>query len=152
MVHSMTRLVGVLVALLAVATQSAWAQDAGEITRHAVAAMQRATDATRDDIQNAAAHGVRVINQLDDDGASDRQLIEAADRAKAVIGHEARQGKRLVNAIAARAVEALRQIGADRRFFVIVSDARAASHGAIDQAHRRGAGAVQAALDEALND
>jgi hypothetical protein len=152
MVHSMTRFLGVLVALLAVAAPVARAQDAGEITRHAVAAMQRATSATQDDIQNAVVHGIRVINQLDDNGASDRQLTAAAARAKNVIAHEARQGVRLVNAVAARAHEALRRIGADRRYFQIVADARDASHGEIHQAQRRGTAAVQTALDDALDD
>jgi hypothetical protein len=152
MVHGMTRWLGVVVAVVAASAQAALAQDAAEIVRHAVAAMHRAVHTTQSDVGEAATRGVAAINRLDDGGASDRELISAAEHADRVINGEAHQGLRQVRMIAARAAEALRQIGADRRFFAALHDARDRSIEAINQAGERAHGAVATALREALND
>lgn len=152
MVLRITQLLTVLIAALTVSTQSAVAQDdPGEITRAAVQAMQRVTENTIDDIQAAAAHGIAVIQQLDADGAPDRQIIAAAHRAFEAVSREATRGNRHINMIAARAAAALRELHADRRFFQIVGEARTRSHEAINQSHRRAHNAIQIALEEALD-
>lgn len=152
MVHGVSRWIGILMAVLAASTQAAQAQDAGEIVRHAAAAMQRAVETTQENIQEAAARGVRAINYLDDNGASDRQLITAADRARDAVNAKARRGAGQVNMIAHRAADALRTIDADPRFFVVLNDARTRALDAIDQARHRGVHAIQTALQEALDD
>ncbi len=152
MVLRLTHLLGILLATLAVSATSALAQgDPAEITRHAVQAMQRATEASRDDIHAAATRGIALIQRLDADGALDRQLIAAAARAQHAITEQASQGKRRVNMIAAYAVGALRELEADRRFFQIVAEARDTSHEAINQAAARAHDAVRIALREALD-
>lgn len=152
MVLRLTHLLSILLATLAVSATNALAQgDPGEITRHAVQAMQRATEAARDDIHAAAAHGIAVIQQLDADGATDRQLIAAAARAQHAITDRASQGKRRVNMIAAYAVRALHELDADRHFFQVVAEARDTSHEAINEAATRAHHAVRIALQEALD-
>lgn len=150
MVLRMANVLAVMAAMLT-GTQAVRAQDAGEITRQAVAAMERVTEGAQDDIQGAAATGIGVIQRLDANGAEDRQMVAAAHRTWNVIDTKAHEGDRRVNMLAARAVEALRQINADRRFFGVVAEARNRSHEAIGQAHRRATHAVQVALDEALD-
>jgi hypothetical protein len=153
MVLRLTHLLGILLAVLTVSTQHALAQgDPGEVTRMAVQAMQRVTENTQHDLQAAATHGIAVIRQLDADGATDRQLILAAERAQHAIAAQATQGNRRVNMIAARAVSALHELDADRHFFLIVAEARATAHDAIQHAAERAHQAVRIALQEALDD
>ncbi|HZW09984.1 MAG TPA: hypothetical protein VFF69_08780 [Phycisphaerales bacterium] len=152
MVHSISRWLAVAVAVVAAAAPAAVAQDAGDIVRHAVAAMHRAVHNTQHDVAEATTRGVAAINHLDDNGATDDELIAAARHASRIVGAEAHQGARTVGLIAGRAVEALQDIGADRRFFVVVHDARDQSHEAIRQAAQRGHAALAAALRDALND
>jgi hypothetical protein len=107
---------------------------------------------TEQDIGEATTRGIAAINHLDDNGASDDELIAAAQHASRAVSGQARQGARSVNLFATRAVEALRNIGADRRFFVLLRDARDQAHEDIRQTGQRGHAAIAAALRAALND
>ncbi|MBK7403113.1 MAG: hypothetical protein IPJ41_00420 [Phycisphaerales bacterium] len=150
MILRFAKIFGVMAAMAA-GVQVAQAQDGSQVTRQAVAAMQQVVEHTQGDVQGAAATGIAAIERLDANGAEDRQIMGAAHRAFSAIDAQAHQGDRHINLIAARAVEALRQINADRRFFQILGEARDNAHDAIAQAHRRAHVAVQAALDEALD-
>lgn len=152
MVLRFTQLLGVLIAALAISAPAAVAQDgdAGQVTRQAVEAMQRVTDATIDDIQAAAARGIAHIQTLDANGAPDREIIAAAHRALHSVARQAGQGNRRINIIAARAFWALHKLDADPRFFRIVSEAGGRSHDAIGTSKARASHAIRAALREAL--
>ena len=148
-----THLFAAIFAAFTLAAAPALAQsDAGEIVRNASAAMAATADRTGEAIQDATRHGVGTINRLDDNGASDRELIEAARRATENINRTARQGTRRVSLIAERAAQALRDLGADRSFFEALGRARRAANEAIGQSRERGTHAIQAALRDALDD
>lgn len=150
------RLSNLLVAAIAALTLNAvpaLAQDdPGEVVRHAATAMQRSANQTVENVQAATIKGVRTIQRLDDEGASERQLRAAAARALEVIDHEARQGQRRINLIASRAATILRDMGADRQYFAALHRARSASLDEVGESRRRGAAAIQAALEDALDD
>lgn len=151
MVLRLSYLLGAAFAAITILAPATRAQsDAGQITRHAVQAMQQVTANTIDDVQAAGATGVAVIERLDANGATDEQLIQAAHRAVQGVHRRAAQGDRRVSFIAANAIEQLRQLGADRHFFETVRDARATSHDAIGRASERAVNAIQIALREAL--
>ncbi len=154
MVLRFTQLLAVLIAALAVSTPTATAQDAdpGQVTRHAVQAMQRVTQATVGEIRSTATRGIHLIQELDQNGASDEELIAAARHTFRAIDRQAMHGARRVNMIAARTIAILREITDDRRFFRIVVQARAQSREAIGQSRQRAHHAVQAALEDALGD
>lgn len=147
-----THLLAALVAALMFAAPAMAQADPGEIVRNASAAMQAAADRTSGAIQDSTSDGIAVINRLDANGASDRELMAAARRATGNVNHAARHGTRRVNLVASRAAEALRDLGADRHFFRALMRARDAAHDAIGQSRERGVNAIQAALRAALDD
>ena len=142
----------VLAAVTLVATPALAQDDPGEIVRNAAAAMQSAADRTTGAIQESTRDGIAMINRLDDNGATDRELTSAARRATVEVNHGARHGARRVGLIAGRAAQALRRLGADRSFFQALGRARRAASGEISQSRERGTNAIQAALRTALDD
>jgi hypothetical protein len=148
-----THLFAAVLAAFTLSAAPALAQaDPGEIVRNAAAAMSATADRTGEAIQDSTRHGIAVINRLDDNGASDRELIAAARRATGQVNHTARHGMRHVGLIAERAAQALRALEADRSFFVALGHARRAAGEAIGQSRTRGTDAIQAALRAALDD
>jgi|GEM_PF-3590063 len=142
----------VLAAFTLAATPALAQDDPGEIVRNAAAAMSATADRASEAIQDSTRHGIAVINRLDDNGASDRELIEAARRATREVNHTARHGVRRVSLIAERAAQALRALEADRSFFMALGQARRAATEDIGQSRARGTDAIQAALRAALDD
>lgn len=148
-----THLFAAVLAALTLAAAPALAQaDPGEIVRNAAAAMSASADRASGAIQDSTRQGVAAINRLDDNGASDRELVAAARRATREINHTARHGARHIGLIAERAAQALRALEADRSFFVALGQARRAATEDVAQSRARGAGAIEAALRAALDD
>lgn len=148
-----THLFAAVLAAFTISAAPALAQaDPGEIVRNAAAAMAATADRAGDAIQDSTRQGIAVINRLDDNGASDRELIAAARRATGEVNHTARHAFRRVNLIAERAANALRRLEADRSFFMALGQARRAAGEAIGQSRERGTNAIQAALRAALDD
>lgn len=142
----------VLAALTLAATPALAQDDPGEIVRHAAAAMSATADRASGAIHDSTRQGVAAINRLDDNGASDRELIAAARRATREINHTARHGARHIALIAERAAQALRALEADRSFFRALGQARRTATEDVAQSRDRGAGAIEAALRAALDD
>lgn len=151
MVQSMTRWIGILVALTAFAVPAQAQDDPGEIVRHCVAAMERTTGHTVHAIADATERGIHIIQRLDREGASDEELIRAAHRATHAVNSRARRGSHIAHGIAARCVEALRETDAGPRYYRIIRGALQESLETINGARERGAHAIAAALHEALN-
>lgn len=151
MATNVLRVMGLILAAI-LAALPASAQNADEIVQACVEAMGNTVERTAHQVGVATNHGIRVINQLDDEGASDRALIGAARRAVGNIDHQAGQGARQIAAIAARTVQALRRIDAEDRYFEAVAVAKHRAMNGIQSARRRGSAAVGAALQEALDD
>ncbi|MFG0258999.1 MAG: hypothetical protein ACF8LK_01495 [Phycisphaerales bacterium JB041] len=148
-----THLFAALLAAFTLSAAPALAQaDPGEIVRNAAAAMAASADRASNAIQHSTRDGIAVINRLDDNGASDRELVAAARRATGAVNHAARHGTRHIGLIAERAAQALRALEADRSFFAALAQARRSSSEQVGQSRERGTNAIQAALRAALDD
>ncbi len=99
-----------------------------------------------------AARGAQLINAIDDQGATDEQLIEAARNTIQAIHRRAGSGASRVNALADRCIERLVDLGADRMLITRVNHARRIALGTISDAATESAEFVRAVLRRALQD
>lgn len=114
--------------------------------------MQDTARHTSASVHAIAARGAQLINAIDDQGATDEQLIEAARNTNQTIQRRAAAGADRINGLADRCVERLGNIGADDQLITRVNQARRILLGSVADAAVESAEFVRAALRRALND
>ncbi|GAB4387070.1 MAG: hypothetical protein Kow0022_18090 [Phycisphaerales bacterium] len=126
--------------------------DPGDLASRCIEAIQEITQATRQRIHEATAAGVHQIQRLDAQGASDRELRQAAALSVRHITSIAEAGHRRIHRVAEECIEQLQDMGARPALVQAVRHAAESGHDAISTAADRGRTAIHEALQAALDD
>jgi len=124
----------------------------GRLAAECIHEMHDTARHTSASVHAIAARGAQLIGAIDDQGATDEQLIEAARNTNQTIQRRAAAGADRINGLADRCVQRLGDIGADEQLITRVIQARRILLGSVADAAVESAEFVRAALRRALND
>jgi len=147
-----SRLLAVVLSVLTLAHSTpALAQGEG-LAAECISEMRETARRTSVAVHALAARGAQLIHSIDDQGATDEQLTQAAENTLEAIRRRAGIGGAHVNALADRCVTRLTDLGAAPELIERVNRARRASLAAIADEASDSATFVRLALRRALMD
>lgn len=126
--------------------------DPEDLASRCIQAIHEITQTTRERIHEATAAGVHRIERLDNQGASERELRQAAALAVRHVTSIAETGHRRINRLAHECIEQLRDMDARPALIRAVHDATEAGNQAIATAAENGRRAIHDALQAAIDD
>lgn len=138
-----------LVAVLVPAADTL-AQTPERIVARCIAALRQTTDGAREAVQVSVRQSSAALVRADQNGATDRELTAAADRAQARVRQIGERALTAVNGQAARSLRALNEAGGTGRQTTAIRTAAANASSAIRAAVARGQNTIQQVLDRLL--
>ena len=126
--------------------------DPVEIAQQCVLGLTQITQATGEDIAQAAGQGATLIVALDDNGAPDAVLVGAARNTQDTINAQRAQGVNQAEAATKHCVRVLRALDAPRPLIAFVINAKQNAVGVMRGADLRATAGVNAVLRHELND
>jgi len=125
--------------------------DAEDLAQRCIQAIHETMHIAVDRIHHRTAMGVRHIEHLDANGASDDELRESAARSIRSINATARAATARISRLAHHCIQELRDMDAPPPLIAAVRNAAEEANQRVETAAQHGRRAILEALDEALN-
>lgn len=149
----MTRTLSIAAAIIGTLLSTSVARaDPGDLASRCIEAIQEITQTTRQRIHEATAAEVHRIQRLDAEGASDRELRQAAALSVRHMTSIAEVGHRRIHRVAEECIEQLQDMGARPALIQAVRNAAEAGNQAVSTAADHARTAIHDALQAALDD